>query len=99
MYAIRSYYAGAEVGCQGEVGVACSMAAGALIVISLLSIFTRGFNYGIDFKGGRTYVITSYSIHYTKLYDRMLENGDEAEDAVQEVLMRVYCKLDSYNFV
>ncbi|MGE4586917.1 MAG: protein translocase subunit SecDF [Mangrovibacterium sp.] len=28
-----------------------------LIVVSLLSIFTRGFNYGIDFKGGRTYVV------------------------------------------
>ncbi len=28
-----------------------------LIVISLGSIFTRGFNYGIDFKGGRTYVV------------------------------------------
>ena len=31
--------------------------SGVLIVISLLSIFTRGFNYGIDFKGGRTYVV------------------------------------------
>ncbi|RKD91690.1 protein translocase subunit SecDF [Mangrovibacterium diazotrophicum] len=31
--------------------------SGALIVISLASIFTRGFNYGIDFKGGRTYVV------------------------------------------
>ncbi len=29
----------------------------AVIVVSLLSIFTRGFNYGIDFKGGRTYVV------------------------------------------
>ena len=28
-----------------------------LIIVSLLSIFTRGFNYGIDFKGGRTYVV------------------------------------------
>ncbi|MEL7588891.1 MAG: protein translocase subunit SecDF [Prolixibacteraceae bacterium] len=28
-----------------------------LIGISLISIFTRGFNYGIDFKGGRTYVV------------------------------------------
>lgn len=31
--------------------------SGSLIVISLASIFTRGFNYGIDFKGGRTYVV------------------------------------------
>lgn len=31
--------------------------SGSLILISLFSIFTRGFNYGIDFKGGRTYVV------------------------------------------
>ncbi len=29
----------------------------SLIVISLLSIAVRGFNLGIDFKGGRTYVV------------------------------------------
>ncbi|WP_423130418.1 protein translocase subunit SecDF [Gaoshiqia sp. Z1-71] len=33
------------------------MISGALLIISLLSIFTRGFNYGIDFQGGRTYVV------------------------------------------
>ncbi len=31
--------------------------SGALIVISIISISLRGFNYGIDFKGGRTYVV------------------------------------------
>ncbi len=31
--------------------------SGALIVISLLSIAVRGFNYGIDFQGGRSYVV------------------------------------------
>ena len=31
--------------------------SGTLIVISILSFATRGFNYGIDFKGGRTYVV------------------------------------------
>lgn len=31
--------------------------SGSLIVISLLSIAIRGFNYGIDFKGGRTYTV------------------------------------------
>lgn len=31
--------------------------SGTLIVISILSIATRGFNYGIDFEGGRTYVV------------------------------------------
>ncbi|OFX74442.1 MAG: protein translocase subunit SecDF [Bacteroidetes bacterium GWE2_29_8] len=28
-----------------------------LIVISLTSIFTRGFNLGVDFTGGRTYIV------------------------------------------
>lgn len=28
-----------------------------VIVISLVSIFTKGFNLGVDFKGGRTYVV------------------------------------------
>ncbi len=31
--------------------------SGSLIVLSLLSITIRGFNYGIDFKGGRTYTV------------------------------------------
>ena len=31
--------------------------SGALILISLVSIFTKGFSYGVDFTGGRTYVV------------------------------------------
>lgn len=31
--------------------------SGVILGISLLSIVVRGFDYGIDFKGGRTYVI------------------------------------------
>ncbi|WP_299582369.1 protein translocase subunit SecDF [uncultured Sunxiuqinia sp.] len=31
--------------------------SGTLIVISIFSFVVRGFNYGIDFKGGRTYVV------------------------------------------
>ena len=31
--------------------------SGALILISLVSIFTEGFTYGVDFTGGRTYVV------------------------------------------
>ena len=31
--------------------------SGALILISLISIFTKGFTYGVDFTGGRTYVV------------------------------------------
>ena len=31
--------------------------SGTLIIISLVSLFTRGLNYGVDFTGGRTYVV------------------------------------------
>ena len=31
--------------------------SGILILISLVSIFTKGFTYGVDFTGGRTYVV------------------------------------------
>ena len=31
--------------------------SGILIVIALASMFTKGFTYGVDFKGGRTYVV------------------------------------------
>ena len=31
--------------------------SGALILIALLSIFLKGFTYGVDFTGGRTYVV------------------------------------------
>lgn len=31
--------------------------SGAIILISIISLSTRGLNYGIDFKGGRTYVV------------------------------------------
>ncbi len=31
--------------------------SGILIVASLCSIFTKGFTYGVDFTGGRTYVV------------------------------------------
>ncbi len=31
--------------------------SGALILISIISIFTKGFTYGVDFTGGRTYVV------------------------------------------
>lgn len=33
------------------------MVSGIIIVISLVSIFTKGFTYGVDFTGGRTYVV------------------------------------------
>ncbi len=33
------------------------IASGVVIIISLVSIFTKGFTYGVDFTGGRTYVV------------------------------------------
>jgi SecD/SecF fusion protein len=31
--------------------------SGALVLIGIVSLFTRGLSYGIDFEGGRTYVV------------------------------------------
>ena len=31
--------------------------SGIIILVSLVSIFTKGFTYGVDFTGGRTYVV------------------------------------------
>lgn len=31
--------------------------SGALILVALVSIFAKGFTYGVDFTGGRTYVV------------------------------------------
>ena len=31
--------------------------SGAIVVLSLVSMFTKGFTYGVDFTGGRTYVV------------------------------------------
>ena len=31
--------------------------SGALVLISIVSIFWKGFTYGVDFTGGRTYVV------------------------------------------
>ncbi len=33
------------------------IASGIVILISIVSIFTKGFSYGVDFTGGRTYVV------------------------------------------
>jgi len=33
------------------------IASGAVILLCLVSIFTKGFTYGVDFTGGRTYVV------------------------------------------
>ncbi|MRT94645.1 protein translocase subunit SecDF [Ancylomarina sp. 16SWW S1-10-2] len=44
--------------------------SGALIIASIISLSTRGLNQGIDFTGGRTYVVA---------FDQPVEVGDVAE--------------------
>ena len=62
---------GAEVGCQGEVGTACAMAAGmaSYILGGTLEQIEYAAEMALEHHLGMTCVITSYSIHYTKLYD------------------------------
>ncbi|MFW5822163.1 MAG: protein translocase subunit SecDF [Tangfeifania sp.] len=50
--------------------------SGAFIILSVGSLFVRGLNYGIDFKGGRTYVVR-------------FEQGVEVSDVTQ-ALTAVY---------
>ena len=45
--------------------------SGSFILIGLISIFTRGFNYGVDFQGGRTYVVR---------YDHVISSQTIRED-------------------
>ncbi len=47
--------------------------SGALILAGLVSIFTRGFNYGVDFSGGRQYVVK---------FDKPV-NVEEVRDALE----------------
>ena len=51
------------------------MVSGALILISLVSIFTKGFTYGVDFTGGRTYVVR---------FDQPVTAEDVREAAITE---------------
>jgi SecD/SecF fusion protein len=39
--------------------------SGLLTLVALVSIFTRGFSYGIDFSGGRTYVVRFDNVVHT----------------------------------
>jgi len=42
------------------------------------------------------HIVEKYQQPIYNLCYRMLNNGDDAEDAAQEIFMRAYCKLDSY---
>ncbi len=47
--------------------------SGAFILLGIISMVTRGFNYGVDFEGGRTYVVR---------FDDKTVNTQDVHDAV-----------------
>ncbi|WP_461452990.1 protein translocase subunit SecDF [Mucilaginibacter sp.] len=58
--------------------------SGIFIIAGLISIATRGFNYGVDFEGGRTYVVrfenknvTTEDVH--NAVDKTLGRGTEVK--------------------
>jgi len=52
------------------------------VVISLASIFTKGFTYGVDFQGGRTYTV---SYHDNVDIENVRKNLDETFKSTTEV--------------
>ena len=54
--ATRNFLQNTKVDFIGKKKIAY-IVSGTLILISLVSIFTKGFTYGVDFTGGRTYVV------------------------------------------
>ncbi len=50
--------------------------SGSLVIIGIISLFVRGLSYGIDFKGGRTYIVR---------FDQ-----DVRTDNVRKALLAVY---------
>jgi len=53
--------------------------SGAFILAGLVSMVTRGFNYGVDFEGGRTYVVN---------FENKNVNEQDIHDAVDKSLGR-----------
>lgn len=53
--------------------------SGLFIVLGFISMFTQGFNYGVDFQGGRSYVIH---------FENKNASVEDVRDAVQDVLGR-----------
>ncbi|GAA4340335.1 protein translocase subunit SecDF [Mucilaginibacter gynuensis] len=51
--------------------------SGIFIVAGLISIFTRGFNYGVDFQGGRNYTVQAKG---------QAVNADDAREALVKYL-------------
>ena len=55
--------------------------SGVLVLVGIVSLFTRGLSYGIDFKGGRTYVVRfDQEVHTDKIRKALLDvYGQEPE--------------------
>ncbi len=54
--------------------------SGSLILISLISIFTRGFNQGVDFVGGRSYTVRfDHDVNAPEIQDELLATFGSAE--------------------
>lgn len=60
--------------------------AGAMIVISLASLGIRGLNLGIDFKGGRNYIVRfDQNVKVDEVRSALQQNVAEFKDMVPEV--------------
>jgi SecD/SecF fusion protein len=48
--------------------------SGIFIAAGLVSMVTRGFNYGVDFGGGHTYLVKfKQSSYYRQIHDAMMK--------------------------
>ena len=60
--------------------------SGALILISLVFMFTKGFTYGVDFTGGRTYVVRfDQSVNTEDVREATLDVFNAAAEADETV--------------
>ncbi|MFZ1659870.1 MAG: protein translocase subunit SecDF, partial [Flavobacteriales bacterium] len=65
--------------------------SGTLIAVGLFSMFTRGFNYGVDFSGGRQYVVKFDKTVDVEQVRAALENAFNAgEETRSSVNVKTY---------
>ena len=60
------------------------MFSGGIIAVGMILLFTVGLNYGVDFQGGRSYVITfPESVSATQLKEALSDDFPEASSEVK----------------
>ncbi len=67
--------------------------SGTIILVSLVSIFTKGFSYGVDFTGGRTYVVRfdqpvdaeAIRAAVNDAFDNAAANDESVDNAAAEI--------------